>query len=125
MLYRDDPATLWVAPEGYVGPTLLRAELHAAARFGREHPGGWDYVVDTTAVRLANPMNPLWLRRVRALPNLARYFVVAPSLPVRVAIRAARALVRPDAVVARASELPPPFSEPALGADRRPGDLRA
>jgi hypothetical protein len=102
---REDPATLWVVPRGYVGPGLLRAELALAARFGSAHPGGWDYVVDTGAVRVANPLNPIWLRRIHRLPGVSRYLVIAPSLLVRLAARAARRLVRADAIVAHASEL--------------------
>ena len=103
---RAEPATLWVHPRGFIGPSLLRAELERAAAFGADQPAGWDYVVDTSEVRFVHPLNPLWLRRIRSLPNLGRYLVVAPALSVRIGLRAAGWIVRPDAIVARADDLP-------------------
>ena len=96
---------LCIAASGYVGPSLLRADLAAAAEFGRRHPDGWTYLVDTSGVRFANPLNVFWLRRIRALPNLRRYVVIAPSGFVRFMIRMASWLVRPDRVVRSRAEL--------------------
>ena len=105
LLVRAEPAVLWVRPRGYVGPALLRAELEQAERFGALRTGGWSYVVDTSGVRVAHPLNPLWLRKIHRLPNLSGYYVVAPALPVRLALRALSPLVRPDAIVARPEAL--------------------
>ena len=54
---------------------------------------------------LINPINPLLLRRIRRLPNLSRYLVVAPAWHLRFAIRSAGWIVRPDRIVADRSEL--------------------
>lgn len=104
---RPRPAALRVVPRGYVGPAPLREELVLARAFGAAHPERWDYVVDTTSVRFACPLDPLWLHAIPALPHLARYLVIAPSPLVRALVRAARPLVRVDAVVADRSELEP------------------
>jgi hypothetical protein len=101
LLSRADPPALLVRAYGYVGPSLLREDLSFAARFGAERPQGWDYIVDTTYVRVANPLNPLWLRKIRGLPNLRRYLVVAPNPAVRAMIRAMGWLVRPDQILER------------------------
>ncbi len=103
----EDPPRFLVRAFGYVGPSLLKADLAAAAEFGRAHPGGWTYVVDTTHVRFANPLNPIWLRRIRRLPNLQRYLVIAPNPMVRALIFLGRWIVRPDSVVKSARLLPP------------------
>ena len=96
---RSAPPALLVQAFGYIGPSLIRADLAFAEGFGRIHSSGWDYVVDTTGMRCAHPLNPLWLRRIRGLPNLRRYIVIAPFAATRFAIRMARCVVQPDAVV--------------------------
>jgi hypothetical protein len=102
MIGRDN--VLLVRARGYIGPSVLREELDKAASFGESHADGWWYVVDTTAVRLPNPVNPLLLRRIRSLPNIRGYVVIAPSGVMRAAATMFRWLVRPNAVVRSESE---------------------
>ena len=102
---REHPAAFLVRAIGTIGPSLIRADLKRAEDFGNAHPSGWDYVADTTSVRFAHPLNVLWLRRVRSLPNLSRYLVVAPSPSVRRAIRWTSWIVAPDRVVSSLDEL--------------------
>src|SRR5439155_6345326 len=99
-----DPV-FWVEPRGYVGPSHLREVLARAAEFGARHPGGWDYVVDTSRVTIVNPLNPIWLRRIKRLPNLRRYVVIAPSRFARFMMRLSSWIVRPDRIVASRDEL--------------------
>ncbi len=96
---------LWIAARGYIGPSLLRADLALAAEFGRSHPGGWIYVADIRRVRVVNPLNVLWLRRIRRLPNIRQYVVVTPSRLVRLMLRLSSWLVRVDRVVRDPAEL--------------------
>lgn len=116
----DEPVAgvLVVRASGYVGPRLLRRDLAAAARFGRARPPGWAYVVDIGAVRVANPLNVAVLRRVRRLPGLGAYVVVAPRRTTRTLASALGRLVGTDAVVARVEEA---LELVAAGASRRPG----
>lgn len=102
---REQPAAFLVRASGTVGPALIRADLARARDFGRSHPEGWDYVADTTCVRFANPLNVIWLRRIRKLPNVSRYFVIAPSAAVRRAMRWTKWVMKPDRVVSSMSEL--------------------
>lgn len=66
-----------VRPQGYVGRAMLLRGLREATSFGLDQPGGWWHVTDTSDVRLANPVNPFLLRRIRRLPNIRGYVVVA------------------------------------------------
>lgn len=100
------PPLLYVRAGGYIGPALLRGTLRRATTFGRRHPLGWDYVVDTVDVRLANPLNVFWLRRIHHLPHLTRYIVIAPaSGPVRMLVPLVELLIRPDAIVNSMAEV--------------------
>ena len=94
------PPALVIEAHGYIGPSLLRADLAAAREFGERHPGGWTYVAYTTHVRAINPLNVFWLRRIRALPHLGEYVVVAPNAAVRLVMRLGAWLLRPDRVLA-------------------------
>lgn len=94
----------WVEAHGFVSLSLIRADLEHAAAFGRRHPEGWSYVVDIGGVWGAHPLNPWLLRRIRHLPHLDRYVVVAPGGMARWAMRLAAPFVRPDAVLGSARD---------------------
>lgn len=102
---RDSPPTFLVRAVGGIGPALVREGLARAAAFGEAHPKGWDYVADTTRVRIANPLNVFVLRRIRQMPNLVSYIAIAPSPAVQRAIRWTSWIVRPDRVVSSMDEL--------------------
>ena len=99
----NDPAVFWIEARGFITPSLIREELPIVESFGREHEEGWDYVVDTTRVRLIHPYNPLLLRKVRKLPNNRRYIIIAPLL-IRFFGRAVSWLIRPTHIVGTLEE---------------------
>jgi hypothetical protein len=102
---RNTPTTFLVRAVGGIGPALVRDGIARAAAFGEARPEGWEYIADTTRVRVANPLNVFVLRRIRHLPNLTSYSVIAPSPAVRRAIRWTSWIVSPDRVVSSMSEL--------------------
>ncbi|MFE3229497.1 hypothetical protein [Nocardia sp. NPDC059228] len=73
----DDPAEFSVRAQGYVGLRLIRADYAAAKRYARNRTGPWTYTVDVRAVTLPNPLNIVYLSRLRRLPHIARYRVIA------------------------------------------------
>ena len=91
---------LMVTARGYIGPHLIRRELAIAHEFGLARPDGWDYIVDTSGLLWANPLNLFYLRRIPALPNLHNYIVVAPKRWVRLLVALASPLVRPTEILA-------------------------
>jgi hypothetical protein len=98
----------------------LRRDLEWAADFGRRHPAGWTYLVDTGQVRFINPANLLVLRRVKQLPNLTAYIVIIPSRIVRLASGALAPILTPDAVVATIEEATVPGQHRAPRARESP-----
>jgi hypothetical protein len=76
---REAPAVFLVAPAGVVGPGLLGEVVDRAAAFGTAHPGGWCYVADIRGAVLPDPRNGRGLRRIRRLPHVRAYLVVAPA----------------------------------------------
>lgn len=115
-LYYDAERRLVVAiAAGRIGPGLLRRELEVlrgsfepARATAPDEPGRvdipaeqqhtWSYVVDTTGVTLANPLNVIQLRQLGTLPGLTGYRVVATVAPIRWALRVLRHLVGADGV---------------------------
>ena len=93
------PAVLRVEARGYVGPTLIRQDLDHAAAFGRDHPEGWWYVVDPTAV-VPNPVNVIYLKAISRLPHVQGYLVVARRRPMRAMAGLLARLGGPDRVFA-------------------------
>lgn len=75
------PPRLYIEAQGVVGPKLLQQTLKHAHAFGEKHPAGWDYIVDTTHLKVAHPLNPIWLRKIHKLPHIGRYIVINPPSP--------------------------------------------
>ncbi|MEU6586916.1 hypothetical protein [Nocardia sp. NPDC046763] len=89
----DDPAEFTVRAVGYVGLGLIRADYTAAKRYAQHRTTPWTYTVDVRAVTLPNPINILYLSRLRHLPRIAEYRVIAsPGLQYRL-LRLAAGLV--------------------------------
>lgn len=99
----NDPPVFWIVAKGFITPSLIREELPIVEEFGKRHPGGWDYVVDTTRVRMIHPYNPMLLRNVRNLPNIRRYIIIAPPM-VRFFGRAVSWLIHPTHIVSNTDE---------------------
>lgn len=90
---------LLVEGKGYVGLGMVREDLQRAGTFGKEHSNGWTYIADTSKVRLANPLNLIYLRRIPQLPNLRAYITVVPSWVLRAVAGVLSPIFKPDAVV--------------------------
>lgn len=56
-------------------------------------------MTDTTRVRFVNPINTVSLRKIKRLPNIRGYVVIAPSRFVRLGMRIMSWLIRQDAVL--------------------------
>jgi hypothetical protein len=76
---RHEAPCLWSKPTGYISPKLLRREFACASEFAAHHPEGWNFVVDTRGVKLMNPINALFLRRLLGLPDRGHYIAIAPK----------------------------------------------
>lgn len=105
----EAPALIFIEPSGYIGPTLLQKTLEFARDFGKRHPEGWDYIVDSLHLKVPNPLNIYWLRKIRHLPNLRKYIVVTPPFfPVRLVEKMVLSkLVGPDVILDSKAQLNP------------------
>lgn len=97
--FDEDTPTVVAVASGHVGPKLAAWDLQQAGEFGRGHPEGWWYVVDTGAVGVPNPINLRLLKQIRRMPNITGYVVIAPKAPFRAIARVLRFISAPDAVV--------------------------
>jgi hypothetical protein len=73
-----DPVGILALAQGVISLPMIRRDIERAAAFGRDHPQGWSYLADIRRVRFLDPRNLLALRRIRSLPGLFHYIVVAP-----------------------------------------------
>ena len=55
--------------------------------------------MDTSEVRMVNPLNVLALRRIPKLPYIRRYVVIVPSFLLRVGAKMSSWIVKPDHVL--------------------------
>ena len=100
------PPHLLIQAVGYVNPKMLQETLVIAEVFGQQQPNGWDYVVDTTKLKIAHPLNPIWLRKIHKLPNLNRYIVVNPPFfLMRLLSPLIKRLLGPDIILNSVDEL--------------------
>jgi hypothetical protein len=103
----QNPNTVLAAAEGFIGLRLVRDDLGFAREFGRNQTSDWRYVADISRVKVINPLNVLYLRRIRTAENLGEYVVVAPNPLVRLTMKMLSGLVGAR-VVANLSEIMPP-----------------
>ena len=73
----------FISAKGIINPHLVKKVLKEAEEFAKDHPKGWRYIVDTSKVRWGNPRNMLLMRKIKKLPNIKEYLVVAPSPIIR------------------------------------------
>lgn len=103
---QTNPSYLLVQAKGYVNPKMLQATLAIAEEFGREQPQEWDYIVDTTELKVAHPLNPIWLRKIHKLPHLNRYIVINPPFfLMRLLSPLIKLLLGPDIILNSIDEL--------------------
>ncbi len=90
---------LYIIPHGYIGPKLVKKDLAFAFAFEEKQQNSWTYIVDTSKVKVANPLNPFYLRKLQELKFMQEYIVYAPSLFVRVMLQLSSWISRPDRVL--------------------------
>ena len=99
-LYGDEAKALFmVVPHGIINPALIKIDLLEAEKFGAQQSKPWTYLVDTSNVIFPNPLNLLFLRKIKHLPNLGQYVIYAPSLVVQVLGKFTNFIIKPDIVL--------------------------
>ncbi len=96
----EDPPVFVVRASGADGPALVRDSLERAEAFGRAHPAGWCYITDTRRLRWGSVRNVPSIRRIRQLPHIRGYFVIARP-PFSLMLMPLRYIGGPEAVVGR------------------------
>ena len=64
---------LYIIPHGYIGPNLVKEDLKCVFEFEESHQNEWTYIVDTSRVKIANPINPFYLRKLKELKFIKEY----------------------------------------------------
>lgn len=90
---------LYIIPHGYVGPSLVKKDLKYALEFEENYQNEWTYIVDTSKVKIANPLNPFYLRELKKLKLMKEYIVYAPSFFVRIMLNLSSWISQPDRVI--------------------------
>ena len=99
-LYGDEAKGLFVVePHGIINPALIKIDLLEAEKFGAMQSKPWIYLVDTSNVTFPNPLNLLFLRKIKHLPNLGQYVIYAPSAAVQVLGKITNFIIKPDIVL--------------------------
>ena len=100
------PPLFVVEASGQIGPAMMRAILAVAEPYGRNHPAGWDYLVDPRRVTLAHPLNLFWFYKIHRLPHLRRYIALTPTTRIlRFLAHVAARLTWPDMLLATPEDL--------------------
>ena len=101
-----DQTTLYVIPNGYVGPSLVKKDLNYALEFENSIAHEWTYIVDTSKVSAVSPLNPLFLHQgLKQFKRMKAYVVYAPSPIVRVMLSLTNWMNKPDRVLKTAADL--------------------
>lgn len=96
---------LYAIPHGYVGPSLVKKDLVFMADFDKNSQVQWTYIVDTSKVKVVNPLNPFFLSGLKQFSEMKEYVVYAPSTFVRLAIKSSSWINKPDRIIEDKEEL--------------------
>jgi len=97
---------LYVVPNGYVGPSLVKKDLNYALEFENSISHEWTYIVDTSKVSVVSPLNPFFLHRgLKRFTRMKAYVVYAPSPMVRTMLSLTNWINKPDRVLKTADDL--------------------
>ncbi|MCB9091578.1 MAG: hypothetical protein H6621_08915 [Halobacteriovoraceae bacterium] len=72
-----------VKPQGIIQPSLIKKDLSEARAFSHSLQCSWTYIVDTSKVLLANPLNLIYLNQIKNLPGIEKFIVIAPNPIIR------------------------------------------
>ena len=95
----EDKSTLYAIPNGYVGPDLVRKDLAFLKIFDANATGKWKYIVDTSKVKIVNPINPFLLKGLKQFPKMSEYIVYAPSSFVRTMLNLTNWINKPHKII--------------------------
>ncbi len=101
----EDRSTLYAIPHGYVGPALVKKDLKVLEQFDAQARGKWKYILDTSKVKVVNPINPFLLEGLTQFSKMEAYIVYAPSPIVRLMLRLTAWINKPDRVIREESVL--------------------
>lgn len=90
---------LYAIPNGYVGPELVKKDLQFLGEFNDNTEDEWQYILDTSNVKIVNPINPFLLRGLSQLSKMKEYVVYAPSPMVRTMIILTSRINKPDRII--------------------------
>ena len=90
---------LYVKPHDCIVPSLVIEDILFAQHFGLSAQANWNYIVDTTNVLIANPLNIFYLRQIKTFPNLKQYIVFAPNSIPRLMLKSTSFIIKPDLIL--------------------------
>ena len=115
ILYTNPARTLLYAEaSGYISLGLLKQDLTFVSDFDRSQTQPWTYLVNTTQVRFAHPLNPFYLNQLKNNNHLKQYIVYIPPPVLRFINRAFWTLIPIDQMLKSEQELQTILNQHAL-----------
>jgi len=94
---------LYAKASGYINLGLVKKDLSFVQSFKTTHP--WTYLVDTSKVKSAHPLNPFYLAQLKNNKSLKTYIVFMPSAFVRLMNQLYKNVNRIDLILKTEKEL--------------------
>lgn len=94
---------LYAKASGYINLGLVKKDLSFVQSFNTTHP--WTYLVDTSKVKSAHPLNPFYLAQLKNNKSLKTYIVFMPSAFVRLMNQLYKNVNRIDLILKTEKEL--------------------
>ena len=79
-LYWDNSKSLFFAkPKGFIHPRHIRFDLQQLRQKTNKNTTGWTYIVDTSDVLFANPLNIFYLYQIQKQIGFKSFIIIAPN----------------------------------------------
>ena len=105
-LYWNIKKCLFLAkPKGFIHPRHIRFDLNQLRQKTNNIQTSWTYVVDTSEVIFANPLNIFYLYRIKSITGFKSFYLIAPNPVIRLLQRVFGPLLGVTAVYKTSKEL--------------------
>lgn len=79
LFYDHRRHSIYAHPKGFIHPKLVKLDLLEIEKLSHVLDEGWKYIVDTTEVIFANPLNLIYLRQIQYQKGFGGFHLIAPN----------------------------------------------
>ena len=82
-LISSKTSLIFAKPKGIINPRHIKFDIETLQQKTNKISRQWTYIVDTSHVKLANPLNLFYLRKIQHLKGFKAFYIIANNPLIR------------------------------------------